>query len=189
MPEYTFPPRIALNPTTGERAADAVIEVFERTDTTFATPLAVTDLSGVPVAALRSSADAVIPAFRVTASQPRVVVKSDSYTAEILSHEGLLEELAQAVNAAVNARIAAENAEGQVADYISGQITAAVIAQYINEPGDVQDAVDARVAAGGGGGGGPVPPYTLQGVVVASGGTVPGDLPDGALVFYEVAQP
>ena len=137
MPNYPFPPAIALDEPSGGIARNAEGQVYEVSDTAFATPLAVTDLAGVPMTALTSSNQGIIPAFRVTVSQPRVMWKSGGSIIEILSNDGILAEIAAAVQSSGDA---AQNAE-------QSRIAAEDAAQLVGAPSDV--AVAALVSTEG----------------------------------------
>lgn len=60
-----FPATIAIDPTTSILVKGAESQVFAWADTSFSTPLAITDLLGVPIAYLESSPSALYSEFKV----------------------------------------------------------------------------------------------------------------------------
>ena len=122
MPNYAFPAVIAIDEPSGELARNAEGQVYEVTDTAFVSPLPVTDLNGVPVASLRSSAQGVVPGFRVTATQPRVMWRSGTYVIEILSNAAVIESLASTAATAGAAQTSAQQSAAAVAAFGSSSV-------------------------------------------------------------------
>lgn len=60
-----FPATVALDPLTDAALEGAVAEVFAIEDTSFTTPLSITDIGGVPMANLVAGPTGIFPAFRV----------------------------------------------------------------------------------------------------------------------------
>jgi hypothetical protein len=105
MTWYTYPILPAIDPSTGLPVRNLGGQVFAPTDTSFATPLNVFDLAGVPLAGnvIVVTNDGVTTQFRVQ-DQPVVTWKSGSYILGLSSPQGLLD-------AATAAQAAAETAE------------------------------------------------------------------------------
>ncbi|EYR64685.1 hypothetical protein N866_07245 [Actinotalea ferrariae CF5-4] len=131
MPEYLFTHMTALDETGEGPARQAEGQVYEVADTTFTTPLPITDPSGSPLSALTSSSMGIVPAFRAVASQPRVVWRSGPYTQDILSNDGVMAELAAAKDSAQRAadaaQLAQEQVESIVEDVVAPDLTGVVI--------------------------------------------------------------
>ena len=121
MPNYAFPAVIAIDEPSGEIARSAEGQVYEVTDTAFVSPLPVTDLSGVPMT-LRSSAQGVVPAFRVTATQPRVMWRSGTYVIEILSNTAVIDSLTATAFQAAAAQTSAQQSAEAVAAFGSSSV-------------------------------------------------------------------
>lgn len=65
MTIFTFPAMVAVNPlATGSVVANGAGQVYALSDTTYTTPLSITDLSGNPIAILRSNALGLIQPFQ-----------------------------------------------------------------------------------------------------------------------------
>ncbi|MEX8031668.1 SGNH/GDSL hydrolase family protein [Microbacterium sp. 20-116] len=73
-----FPATLAVDSNTGTRLRNAEAQVFAMTDTSFTTPLAITDVSGVPFTGnkLISNSDGIYPEFKPPAGVTQVIVKS-----------------------------------------------------------------------------------------------------------------
>jgi hypothetical protein len=119
---YAFEPILlidAANPTS--RAASASVTVYDANDAGNTTPLALTDLNGVPLTnPLTSTADAFTPAFSSPSSQVKIV--GGGLTVVAGSYSGLLDELTTAQNAASNS---AADAQSAADDAAAAQIAAA----------------------------------------------------------------
>lgn len=83
-----FDQKIALNDLTGNIVPNATAEVFAMTDTSFSTPLAITDMTGLPLPQLRSSPTGFYPAFRVPSGQTQVIARSSTVLTVITSFLG-----------------------------------------------------------------------------------------------------
>jgi hypothetical protein len=71
---YAFDPQLVADPVTFQRAANASITVYDVADTSNSTPLALTDMNGLPLTnPLTSTADAIIGAFQTTSPQVKLV--------------------------------------------------------------------------------------------------------------------
>jgi hypothetical protein len=77
--------KLALNEQTGSVVPGAVAQVFAITDTAFATPLAITDMSDVPLLNLTASPNGLYPPFKVTTGQTQVLVKSGDVVTPVTS--------------------------------------------------------------------------------------------------------
>lgn len=74
MTTYAFDPQLVADPVTFARAANANVTVYDALDNTNSTPLALTDLNGLPLSnPLHSTSDAIIPAFQTTSAQVKLV--------------------------------------------------------------------------------------------------------------------
>lgn len=131
MAWYTYDPMVALD-RTGTPLRSGHGKIYARNDTTFATPLAITGLSGEPLSENEVDINelGLTEAFRAEA--PYVTWKSGDFLVTLSSHEGMLEE----ATAARQAAQAAQNASQQAA---AAAATSAVAAEA------------AANAAGGGG--------------------------------------
>lgn len=114
MPWYQYPALVAYDAPSGAFARNAEGQVYALTDTSFATPLPVQDLSGVPLPSLVSSNDAFIPPFKVDGHKV-VNWKSGPYIIELESTQGIVEDVEAAVAAAQLAQAAAEDAASRAA--------------------------------------------------------------------------
>lgn len=109
---------LALNETTGNVVPNAVAQVFAMEDTTFATPLQVTDLTDLPMSELVASPTGIYPPFKVVGEYTQVMVRSGDVTTPITSVYGMIigagldpETVSEAIasgQAAENAQAAAE---------------------------------------------------------------------------------
>jgi hypothetical protein len=92
-PIYTSASPIAVNPANGELIGGATFTVHAPDDTSFSTPLAVTDPNtGVAINPLRSNSNGTLPAFKVAGDLPRVKLKSGGFVTELVSLDGLVAE-------------------------------------------------------------------------------------------------
>jgi hypothetical protein len=80
-----FDQKVALNPATGGVVPNASAKVYAASDTSFSTPLAITDLTGVPLPDLIASPNGVYPAFKVPGGQTHVLARSSGLTTPIVS--------------------------------------------------------------------------------------------------------
>lgn len=105
---YIFEGLLAIDEQSGGIARNAEGHVYALADTTFATPLPVTDLQGVPLTALTSNQLGYIPSFKC---QTRIALwKSGPYIIPVWSIQGVLEDIVEARQAAEDAAIAAQQA-------------------------------------------------------------------------------
>lgn len=79
---------LALNPATGDVVAGASALIYADTDTAFTTPLPITDMAGVPLAALVSGPSGVYPAFKVVSEATNVVAKAGTLITPLTSEKG-----------------------------------------------------------------------------------------------------
>lgn len=79
-----FPRRLAIDPATGSIVPDAVGTVFDAADTAYATPLTVTDLTGVPLASLTAGPTGIFPDFRCP-GHTQVVVRAGGFSTPVES--------------------------------------------------------------------------------------------------------
>jgi hypothetical protein len=92
---YTFDQQIVADAVTFQRAANAQVFVYDINDTGNTTPLALTDLNGLPLTnPLTSSADAAIPAFK--ADVPQVKLVGGGLSVPAGSFDGVLKEVVAA---------------------------------------------------------------------------------------------
>lgn len=92
-PIYTSASPIAVNPANGELIGGATFTVHAPDDTSFSTPLAVTDPNtGVAINPLRSNSNGTLPSFKVAGDLPRVKLKSGAFVTELVSLGGLVAE-------------------------------------------------------------------------------------------------
>lgn len=92
-PIYTSASPIAVNPANGELIGGATFTVHAPDDTSFSTPLAVTDPNtGVAINPLRSNSNGTLPSFKVAGDLPRVKLKSGAFVTELVSLGGLVVE-------------------------------------------------------------------------------------------------
>lgn len=88
MADDYFDAKLALNLETGNVVAGASAQIYSITDTAFANPLDITDLSGIPLGALIASPTGIYPPFKVVSGDVRVVAKSGSMFTPITSVDG-----------------------------------------------------------------------------------------------------
>lgn len=89
MADDYYDPKLAYNKQTGGTVpggAQAFVYAFE--DTSFTTPLAITDESGLPIPYLVASDDGIYPGFIVPSGQQRVRVKSGDFVTPMTSDKG-----------------------------------------------------------------------------------------------------
>lgn len=107
MPSYTYGPMVAYSDT-GTILRSGSGQVYAEGDTTFSTPLAVTDLAGVPLVTVAIDAQGVTQSF--IADVPTVIWKSGDYVLPIFSPTGTLAAAQTAAFSAVEAAGSAEQA-------------------------------------------------------------------------------
>lgn len=128
-PIYTAASPIAVNPTDGELIGGAVFTVHAPDDSSFSTPLAVTDpISGAAITPLRSNVNGTLPAFKVPGNLSRVILKSGAFVTELVSLGGLVGDQVDAAgldSATVAAAIAAGGSASSAAAAASVSASAA----------------------------------------------------------------
>lgn len=92
MAEDYFKAELALNPTTNAIVRGAVAQVYAMTDTSYSTPLSLTDMSGVSLSNLTASPDGVYPPFKCS-GHTQVIAKVGDVTTPLTSLLGHLMEL------------------------------------------------------------------------------------------------
>lgn len=107
MATFRFPGYPAVDPSTNQVVRDAVGQVYAVTDTTFSTPLTVTDLSGVPMTSVKVGPLGVTEQF-VTTDQPEVNWKSGSFVIYLWSPMSMIEATQSASASAALSASAAE---------------------------------------------------------------------------------
>lgn len=145
-----FDSPVAYNPDSDELVTGATFQVFAVDDSSYATPLAITDpSSGANIPVLASSNIGVLPAFRVAGDPAQVVLKSGAFTTMLTSRYGIFlevvpdpSELLAAISAGAAAQAAVDEAQGLV-DGIPAAVGDAVAGAGI--PAAVEAAVDADI--------------------------------------------
>lgn len=135
-PIYTSASPIAVNPANGELIGGATFTVHAPDDTSFSTPLAVTDPNtGVAINPLRSNSNGTLPSFKVAGDLPRVKLKSGTFVTELVSLGGLVAEQieeagldSETVSAAIAAADTATTKAGEAAASAETASDAATIA-------------------------------------------------------------
>lgn len=117
---------------------DAEADVFALSDTTFSTPLAITDLQGVPMAKLRSSAEGIYPDFRVVGGAQQILAKSGDRVTPMTSL-GVIAKAAE--DAADAAATAASSATGAAEAALSARGEAVAAAEAAVAVGTTNDTV------------------------------------------------
>lgn len=108
MATFDFEPHLAIDES-GNQAINSVAQVYSYTDTTFATPLEITDLAGVVIPTFVSTDLGVFPPFQ-TIDEPLVRLVSGPYIATLASVGGLRDEAVAARLASEAAQLAAQDA-------------------------------------------------------------------------------
>lgn len=79
-----FPKHLAVDPATGSVVPGATGTVFDAADTSFSTPLPVTDMAGVPVAALTAGPTGIFPDFKCP-GHTQVTIRSGTFVTPVQS--------------------------------------------------------------------------------------------------------
>lgn len=141
MPLYPFETQLVVSADASHVVlTNAVVTIYDPSDTGMTTPLALTDLNGLPLAnPVAVNSNGFLPAFQ--ASVPQVMWTGGGYTGYLGSYKGILDE---AIAARVSAAAAASSATGaqSAAELALAAATAAATA-----PTDA--AIDARLAVAG----------------------------------------
>ncbi|MDR6691332.1 hypothetical protein J2X55_002244 [Microbacterium sp. 1154] len=141
-----FPATLAVDSNTGTRLRNAEAQVFAMTDTSFTTPLAITDVAGVPFTGnkLVSNSDGIYPEFKPPAGVTQVIVKSGQALTPMTSI-AVAAEAAEA--AAVQAASAATDAGNAKTDAVQAKNDAVVARQAAEAVGATTDAQMTAVQA------------------------------------------
>lgn len=126
-----FPATLAIDSVTGARLRNATAQVFAMTDTSFATPLAITDMAGVPLTGniLSSNSDGIYPEFKTPAGVAQVIVKSGSALTPMTSIAAQASAAVAAATAATSAAGAASTAAGSASTAAANAAAAAAAAE------------------------------------------------------------
>lgn len=140
MPDYPFEGQLVADPVTFQRATNGQIYVYDANDTTNSTPLALKDMTGLPLAnPLTSSADAFTRPFYAPSQDIKLV--GAGLTVFVSSPKGMRDAAAAAAtaaqSAAANAAAAVESAlSAAVADAEAAQAAATNAAALVAAPAD-----------------------------------------------------
>lgn len=133
-----FPATLAVDSNTGTRLRNAEAQVYAMTDTSFSSPLAITDVAGVPITGnkLVSNSDGIYPEFKPPAGVTQVIVKSGQALTPMtdISVSAAAAEVA-ATNAATAAGTAT-TAAGAASTSASSAATAAAQAAAVGNTND-----------------------------------------------------
>lgn len=133
-----FPSTLAVDSNTGTRLRNAEAQVYAMTDTSFSSPLAITDVAGVPITGnkLVSNSDGIYPEFKPPAGVTQVIVKSGQALTPMtdISVSAAAAETA-ATNAATSAGTAT-TAAGAASTSASSAATAAAQAVAVGNTND-----------------------------------------------------
>lgn len=133
-----FPATLAVDSNTGTRLRNAEAQVYAMTDTSFSSPLAITDVAGVPITGnkLVSNSDGIYPEFKPPAGVTQVIVKSGQALTPMtdISVSAAAAETA-AANAATSAGTAT-TAAGAASTSASSAATAAAQAAAVGNTND-----------------------------------------------------
>lgn len=120
MPYFTFPAFVAVDPTNPQNAvAKAVGNVYATSDTAFATPLPITDLSGAVLAELNSNEIGLVPAFRADCAEGLVVWGSGDFGVPLMAPEAILAAADAAAAAAATAILSVIPTGGTVSQVLT----------------------------------------------------------------------
>jgi len=111
---YVFDSILAYDPATVSIAKSASFQVYAIDDTANATPLATTDLGGLPVA-VTSNSDGMLTIFQVE-DHAQVKLVSGSFEMPVTSLTGVLDDVASSRAASETAASAAQTAAGAAAE-------------------------------------------------------------------------
>lgn len=89
MADDYFGAELALDPATGNSVGNAVATVYAIDDTSFATPLTITDMSDVPLANLVASPNGIYPPFKVVGGITSVMAVSGGLVTPLTSKLGM----------------------------------------------------------------------------------------------------
>lgn len=107
MATFRFPGYPAVDPATNQVVTNAVGQVYAVTDTSFTTPLTVTDLTGTPMTLVKVGPLGVTEQF-ITTDQPEVNWKSGSYVIYLWSPMSMVAATSSSASAAASSAAAAE---------------------------------------------------------------------------------
>lgn len=141
MPLYPFETQLVVSADASHVVlTNAVVTIYDPSDTGMASPLALTDLNGLPLAnPVSVNPSGFLPAFQ--ASVPQVMWVGGGYSGYLGSYKGILDEAVAARNSAASAAAEAVSAKNAAE---SAQASAATAA---TAPTDAS--IDARLVANG----------------------------------------
>lgn len=125
MADDYFEAKLALNLETGNVVPGAEAKVFAISDTAFAHELAITDMTGIPLASLIASPTGIYPQFKVVSGEVQVMAKSGTMITPLTSVEGSRGQPGAPGAPGVGLPPATSLPDGYVPVVASGQWTAA----------------------------------------------------------------
>ncbi|MFF1382759.1 hypothetical protein ACFVWT_04255 [Arthrobacter sp. NPDC058288] len=124
MTDYPYESQLVADPLTFQRAVNSSVTVYDIDDTSESTPLALKDLSGLPLAnPVTSSADAFTPPFIAPADGVKLV--GAGLIVPVFSPKGIRDAAEASALAAQEAAGAAATAGAAAADAATAQLQAA----------------------------------------------------------------
>lgn len=149
-----FPATAAVDGATGARLRYAEAKVYAWSDTTYATPLAITDLQGIPMPGGQLvAADGVYPDFIPPAGVLQVRVKSGIYVTPMTSLTVFAQAADQSATRAADAALAAaedRNAAERAAEEAAAAAASVSLGYLDNEDGTLTLTAGSVVDAGDG---------------------------------------
>lgn len=130
-----FPASVAAD-ISGNVARSAEANVYALSDTSFSAPLAITDLQGVPMAKLSSSALGIYPAFRVVNGTQQIVVVSGDLKTPMTSLSVAAAAAEAAAQLAATSASAADSAASTAATARTDAVAAAAAATAVGNTND-----------------------------------------------------
>ena len=141
-----FPPSVAAD-LNGNLARNADATVYALGDQSLSTPLAITDVQGVPMAKLTSSALGIYPAFRVVNGTQQIIVVSGDLKTPMTSLSVDAKAAETAAQEATNSAATATSAASTAATARSDAVAAAAAAQAVGNTNDT--IIEGRIKATG----------------------------------------
>jgi hypothetical protein len=126
MTTYTYDSVVTYDPGSNTLIRNAVGNLYDPTDTAFATPLSVTDLSGNTLTAITSNDSGITPQFKSTLS--RMVWKAGTFPPISIGSPQMYVDAATAAQAAAEAAEAAAEAAADAAVGPGSSVVATVLA-------------------------------------------------------------
>lgn len=138
-PIYTSAAVLAID-AQGKPVAGAEFAAYAPEDTAFTTPLTVSDpVTGAPINPLKAGANGALPAFTVAGNHPRVILKSGSFSTEVVALQQLVADrvaaagldtvtVQAAITAGTTAADAASDAEQAKTDAVQAKTDAVAAA-------------------------------------------------------------